>query len=196
MSFFPEGYDPRDPVGGLLHLVEADTPDGTHRFLLHTEGVFTDTSGNQWVGSEMVRDEALGFGIGGTAKASSMTLGFIEDPADDFDLIGKLRELGADYVKGYALRRYVQPIGAIAELYAPSFAPLQVAEEVMDHLTFNAPDALNRSITLHLEGAFRVRGGAARRVYNTTDHARQLGAPNPSYEFIPTEPREEKVFGS
>lgn len=196
MSFFPEGFDPRDPVAGLLHLVEVDTPDGIERFMLFSSGVFHDVNGNAWVGSELVRDEALGFGLGGTAKASAITMSFFDDPMSDDDLIGELRTLGAAYVKGRDLTLFVQPLNSIEEMYAPVFAPQKVATMVMDHLTFDAPNAVMRSITLHLEGAFKVRGGARGLVYNVTDHARQIGVANPSYEFIPTEPREEQVFGT
>ena len=194
MSFFPEGFDPRDPIAGLLHLVEMDTPDGPARFLLHSDGVFTDVNGKAWMGAQLVSDEAVGFGLGGTAKASTLTLNYVEDPADPSDLIAEIRALGVDYVKGYELRFYVQPLASVEEIYAPTWAPQQKAAMIMNHLTWNVPDALNRSITLHLEGAFRVRGGARRLVYNTSDHARQLGTANPSYEFMPTDPRQEEMF--
>lgn len=194
MSFFPEGFDTRDRLAAMLHLAEMDTPDGPARFLLHSDGVFTDVDGNAWVGAQLVSDESLGFGLGGTAKASSLTLNFIEDPGDPSGLIEEVRALGVDYVKGYELRFYVQPLASVEEFYAPAWSPIRTATMTMTHLTWNAPDALNRSITLHLEGAFKVRGGARRLVYNTNDHARQLGHANPSYEFVPTDPREEVLF--
>lgn len=196
MSYFPEGFNCRDDVSGLFHLVQVDTPDGPFRFLLNSEGVFTDTDGNEWLGAALVRDEALGFGLGGTAKASSMHLRMIDDPADPDGLVSQILEIGSDYIKGRSLTRYVQPIGSINEMYAPKYPVQRVSEEVMDYITKEAPDAINRSMTLHLEGAFRVRGGARGLVYNVTDHARQLGTANPSYEFVPTEPREEKIFGT
>lgn len=194
MSFWPAGFDYRAAAACKMDLVEMDTPDGTFRFILGADGVFTDVSGNTWVGSTLISSEGLGFGLGGTAKASSMTLRYFADPAMEADLIAEVRALGSDYVRGYALRRYAQPFQSPEEMFAPVYPPRLFATMIMDHLSFHEPDGLTRMITLHMESVFKVRGGATGRVYNTTDHSDQLGASNPSYEYIPTEPRTERPF--
>lgn len=192
MSYFPEGYDFRAPVQRLMHLVNVNTPDGDFGFIIGADGRFTDVNGKDWWGSQLVQADGLGFGLNGTAKGSSVSLSFFEDPGEPSTLIDDIKTLGAAYVKGRPLTRYVQVFDSVDQMYAPVHAPLQVSRMIMDHVTIEAPNDITRIIRLNLEGEFRVRNGARRLVYNTTDHARQLGAANPSYEFIPTEPRVEK----
>lgn len=192
MSFFPNGYDFRAQSQRLLHLANVNTPDGDYGFILGADGKFTDIDGKTWWGSRLVQADALGFGLNGTAKASSVSLSFFEDPVDPSDLVTQITELGSAYVKGRAFTRYLQVFDSVEQMYAPVHAPSQVTQLTMDHITIEAPDDVVRVIRLHMESPFRVRNGARRLVYNTTDHSRQLGEDNPSYEFIPTEPRQEK----
>lgn len=192
MSFFPTGFDFRAPQPRLLRLVNLDTPDGDFGFILGQDGKFTDVNGKVWWGSTLIRSDELGFGLGGVALASSLTLSYFEDPAQPTSLVADLQSLGADYVRGRKATFYLQCFDAMQDLYAPKYAPKAFASLIMDHLSFDAPSALVRTITLHLESSFKVRGGTANLVYNTTDHARQTGSVNPSYEYIPTDPRLEK----
>lgn len=192
MSFFPARFDIHAQSLRLMHLVDIDTPDGAFGFIIGADAKFTDVTGKVWWGSQVISAEGLGFGIGGKAKASSLTLSFFDDPANPSGLVDEITALGADYVKGRPLTRYLQVFDTLEQMYAPVHAPRQVARMTMDHIAIRAPDDVVRTISVHLEGAFRVRNGARRLVYNTADHARQIGSANPSYEFIPTEPRTER----
>jgi len=86
----------------------------------------------------------------------------------------------------------LQVFDSVEQMYAPVHAPIQLSQMIMDHISIEAPNDITRAIRVHLEGVFKVRNGAANLIYNTTDHARQLGVANPSYEHIPTDPRQEK----
>lgn len=192
MSFFPAGYDYRAPSQRLLHLADIDTPDGSFGFILGADGKFTDVNGKVWWGSRLIQGDGVGFGLNGTAKASSVTLSFFQDPVDPSTLVEEILVLGSAYVKGRPLRRYLQVFDDLSQMYAPVHPPIQVRQLIMDHISVEAPNDVTRTIRLHLESAFRVRNGAQGFVYNTTDHARQLGTANPSYEYVPTDPRQEK----
>lgn len=192
MSFFPSGYDYRAPSQRLLHLINVNTPDGDFGFIIGADGKFTDIDGKVWWGSQLIQAEGMGFGLNGTAQSSSVSLSFFEDPVEPSTLITDVLEMGADYVKGRPLTRYLQVFDDAAQMYAPVHAPRQVAQMIMDHVTIEASSDITRVIRINLEGIFRVRNSARRLAYNTTDHARQLGEANPSYEYIPTEPRQEK----
>lgn len=194
MSFFPTGFDFRSDTVVAFRLVEVDTPHGVFRFLMGADGCFTDVHGREWWGSQLITAEGAGFGLGGTAKASSLSLGFYVDPADPSDLIAELRALGSDYVKGRPLRKFLQVFDTPDHAFAPVHPPRQYARAIMDHITFGIEQDTRAVITLHLENEFRVRGGARARVLNTSGHSEQVGAPNPSYEFIPTDPRRRRPF--
>lgn len=196
MSFWPDGFDPRDPVSVVLQLCNLDTPDGEYGFMLGSDGVFTDVTGKEWVGSTLIGVDSMGFGLDGVSQSATATMAFFEDPQDPSNLVEEIRDLGASYVKGRPATFYVQPLASIEEMYAPRWSPIPVARRIMDHITVNAPDALTRSITLHMENVFKVRGAARRLYYNTEGHQAYLGESNPSLEFVPTEPREERVFGT
>lgn len=194
MTFFPAGFDRNGRAVSLFHLVDIDTPDGVFGFLLGANGVFTDVTGKKWYGTTLIAADGLGFGLAGTAKASSFTLSYFQDPTSPDDLITNLRALGSDYIKGRTVRRFIQVFENEAQKYAPVHAPQQFSEMTADHIVIEAPQPLERRITLVVEGLFKVRGGAQWLVYNATDHSRQLGYANPSYELIPTDPREEEAF--
>ncbi|SFD16040.1 hypothetical protein SAMN05444415_1081, partial [Salipiger profundus] len=63
MTFFPSDFDPRDERLGLLDLVSLNTPDGTARFWIGGDGVFTDSSGEQWFEKRAKVGDALRGGI-------------------------------------------------------------------------------------------------------------------------------------
>lgn len=195
MTFFPDDYDPRDPVAAVLDLCEVDTPDGPARFILGTDGVFTDVNGNTWVGSQLLGVGGLESAIGGQAPEGEITLSYFQDP-DASSLISELRALGVDYIAGRPIRFLIQPIRTMAEFTAPTVAPHQWLERTMRVLTFAASGALDRSITVSFEAWSEDRQGALRIVLNTEGHAQLTGAANPSLEFMPTDNfQEEKLFG-
>ena len=196
MTFFPAGFDPRDPVSAVLHLCNLSLPDGEFGFLLGSDGTFTDVNGKAWVGSSLIGVDTVGFGLDGVSQATTATLSFFEDPVQPSGVVEDLRALGAEYVKGRVASFFLQPLASIEQMYAPVWAPVPVGSRVMDYLTFNAPNAMTRSITLHMENAFKVRGGGRRLFYNTEGHEAVLGESNPSLEYVPTEARQEQVFGT
>lgn len=195
MSFFPQTFDPRDDVVGLLDLVEVETQQGPARFLIGVEGVFRDVTGNEWVGSQLVSIGSLKSAIDGIAPEGTATLSFFQDP-DAKNLITQLREQGTEYTVGKTITFFVQPIGSMAEFYAPTTPPIQWLQRVMTNIGYSANGALDRSITLAFEAWSQYRRSARRIAMNTEGHARLTGSPNPSLEFAPTvDFQEEKLFG-
>ncbi len=192
MSFFPDGFDFTSPTALVFELVNINTSEGDFGFLLGSDGVFTDATGKDWIGSTLFSGEAPGVGLGGVAEAASLSISYADDPENPAEVIDKLRDLGSAYVAGRPVTYFLQCFDYEAQLYAPRYAPIQTATQIARHLSFDAPSAFERSVTLHMESEFAVRGQAKRLVYNTASHARQLGAANPSYEFIPTEARTER----
>jgi len=195
MSFFPEEFNPRDDVLGALDLCEIDTPDGPARFMIGADGLFTDTSGNEWYGSQLASVSSLGSAIGGAAPEGSLTLSYFQDP-DAADLISQVKDLGLDYIAGRSITFYVQPINSQTEFYAPTVAPHQWMQRTMRTLVFTANGAQDRSISVTFEAWSEDRRSARRIVLNTEGHAKLIGEANPSLEFMPTSDfEEEKLFG-
>lgn len=195
MTFFPDGFDPRADLAGKFELANINTPEGDFGFLIGVDGIFTDITGKKWYGSRLIGAGDLEMSIGGTAPAGEVTLSFFQDPEAE-SLVAEIKSLGVDYVKGRPITFYVQPFTTQEELYSPKVAPIQVARRTMRAISFAANQALDRSITVNFEGPFENRKAAFRGIYNTDDHARLIGAPNPSLEFIPREnQQEEKLFG-
>lgn len=195
MSFFPAGFSPSEDVLGALDLCEIDTPDGPARFIVGTDGMFTDINGNRWYGTQLASVGSLGSAIGGQAPEGSITLSFFQDP-DAADLISQIKDLGLDYISGRMITFYVQPINSQAEFYAPVVAPQQWLQRVMRTLVFTANGAQDRSISVTFEAWSEYRRAARRIVLNTEGHAKLIGEANPSLEFMPTSDfEEEKLFG-
>lgn len=195
MSFFPDSFDPRDPILGGLDLCEMDTQDGPARFMIGADGLFTDKRGRQWAGSQLIAVSSLGAAIGGAAPEGSITLSYFQDPNAD-DLAAQVRALGVQYVAGRPIRFYFQPIRSHAEFYAPELAPIRWMQRTMRTITIRATGAQNRSITLGFEAWAEDRRAARRIVMNTTGHAQLIGRANPSLSFIPTNDlQDEKLYG-
>ncbi len=195
MTFFPADFDPIADVVGLIELCEIDTPDGPARFIVGTDGVFTDLDGNQWWGSQLIGVGSMASALNGSAPAGSATLSFFQDP-DAEDLISQVRELGVEYIEGRPIRFYIQPLRNVGEMNAPASPPVQWVQRTMRTLTFTANGAQDRSIGVGFEAWSENRRAARRIIMNTEGHAQLLGRENPSYEFAPTSDfEEEKMFG-
>lgn len=161
MSFFPPDFDPTADVVGLLDLCEIDTPDGPARFIIGSDGVFTDTNGNQWWGSQLIGAQSLASALNGDAPAGSVTLAFFQDP-DAPSLISEVRALGLDYIKDRPITFYVQPLMDMGEMYAPATPPIQWMQRTMKTLTFSFNGAQDRSITVGFEAWAEDRRAARR----------------------------------
>ncbi|UWQ59969.1 hypothetical protein K3722_07515 [Leisingera caerulea] len=195
MSFFPAGYNRQDDVLGVLDLCEIDTPDGPARFIIGTDGVFTDINGNQWFGTQLASVSSLASALDGQAPEGSLTLSFFQDPDAD-DLIAQVKALGLDYIRGRPITFYVQPINSQAEFSAPTAAPVQWMQRTMRTLVFSASGAQDRSISVTFEAWSENRRASRRIILNTEGHAKLIGEENPSLEFMPTDDfEEEKLFG-
>lgn len=195
MSFFPEGFDPRADVVGVLDLVSIDTPDGLVRLVLGGDGRFTDIDGHVWWGSTLVGATDLEMSIGGTAPSGSLTLAYFQDP-DAGELISEVRALGRDYIDGREVTFWIQVLQTMEDLYAPQVAPIRLAVRRATGLRFDVQGAMQRAITLDFEGPFAGRNTARGWTYCTADHARLTGAANPSLEFMPTDTwQDQKLFG-
>jgi hypothetical protein len=195
VSFWPAGFDPRAEVRGFLRLVSIDAPSGLARFIIGQDGRFTDTSGNAWVGSQLIEAGGITLSRDGSAPAASLTLSYFQDP-DAPDLIEQIQESGDTAISGSVVRYYLQPINDIAEFYAPVFAPILRATRVAAGLSFTMEGDVARSITVSLEGPFRARASRRGFLYTVDDHARLVGSANPSLEFMPTNNLVlEKLYG-
>ncbi|GAA6190895.1 hypothetical protein [Phaeobacter sp. NW0010-22] len=195
MSFFPSGYGPSGDVFAALDLCEIDTPDGRMRFIIGTDGVFRDTEGRVWYGTQLASVSSLASALDGQAPEGSLNLAYFQDPNAP-DLIAQIKELGLDYIKGRSITFYVQPLNSFSEFYAPQTPPIRWMERVMRTLVFTANGAQDRSASLGFEAWSENRRGAGRVVLNTRGHAKMIGADNPSLEFMPTSDFEEqKLFG-
>lgn len=195
MSFFPAGFDPRDPHIRLFDLAEIDTPDGPARFMMGADGIFTDINGNQWVGSQLITAGSVEAALGGIAAEGSLTFSFFQDPLAP-DLIAEIKAQGADYVAGRTVRFFIQPISSAEQMYAPAVPPIQWMRRTMRTLTFSAEGAQGRSITVTFEAWTEQRKGSRRIILNTQGHSQLIGEENPSLQFIPTTNfQEEKLFG-
>lgn len=195
MSFFPATFNPRDEVAGALDLVSIETDDGVFRFLLGADGIFTDSGGRQWIGSQLLEASELRLSIQGEAPAGTIGVSFIQDP-DDGDLVQQIKALGTDYVRDRTITYWVQPIRSMEELYAPTLPPIPWASRRGAHIEFDLSGAIERKISLHFEGPFTGRNTAPGLQYTVADHARLIGSANTSLRFMPTDTfQEEKLFG-
>lgn len=195
MTFFPDDFDPSAPVLGLIGLCEIDTADGTARFMTGVDGVFVDTDGRQWWGSQLIEVSSMESALGGVAPPGTITLSFFQDPNAD-DLVAQMRELGLEYIEGREIRFFVQPIKSQAEFYAPKAPPVRWMTRVMRTLSASANGAQDRSIKTGFEAWSENRKSARRITLNTEGHAKLIGRENPSLEFMPTSDFEkEKLFG-
>lgn len=195
MTAWPADFDLRAEVIGLLDLVEMDTPDGPARFMPGVDARFVDIAGREWIGSQLISGSAIEWAREGQAPEGELTLSYFQDP-DAPDLIQQLRTLGSDYVRGQAVRFYVQPLGSVAEFSAPVYPPVLVATRVARTLTYEIDGDVSRRLTLSIESQLAARRGARGLYYTTEDHSRLVGAANPSLQFMPSESRvEEQLFG-
>lgn len=195
MSLLPEGFDPRAPIIGLLDLVSIEAPSGLYRFMVGQEGIFRDLAGNPWYGSQLISASALEWSRDGKAPGGSLTLNYFQDPTAP-DLIDQLQASGDADIKGAPVRFYVQPLASHADLYAPRWAPVLVATKTAGTLRYEFQGDVQRSISLTLEGPAALRRTARGLNYTVADHARLIGAANPSLEYMPQIARpEEKLFG-
>ena len=184
MSVFPLGFDPRADVVGLLQLVMVNTVDGDFRFMLGQDGVFTDSTGEQWWGSSLFDLPGMEMAMDGLAPSGSLGMSYFQDPESP-DLSAQIADLGADYVKGRALRFFVQPLLTHACLYQPEVPPVQWMQRTMTAISFALNGPTERRIALHFEGVFAGRNIAPGRYYTTADHALMLGVENPTLSLMP-----------
>lgn len=188
-------FDARGEVIGVLDLVSIDTPDGVYRFLLGGDGRFRDVEGREWIGCQLFGASDLRASIQGEAPQGSLSMSFIQDP-EDGDLVGEIRALGSDYVRGREVVFWDQPILSHNELYAPSLPPERLMTRRATYVEFDLSGALERRITLHFEGPFTGRNTAPGLQYTVADHARLIGEANSSLRFMPTDHyQEQKLFG-
>jgi hypothetical protein len=195
MTFFPAGFDPRSDPFYALDLVSIDTVDGVFRFLLGVDGIFTDTSGNQWLGAKLISGSDMRVSTQGEAPSGTLTLSFIQDP-DEPDLISEVRALGTDYVKDREIIFWVQALASVDEFFAPVVAPTRFLTRSGSHIEFQVEGHAQRSNTLHFEGPFTGRNTAPGFQYTVADHARLIGEANASLRLMPTDTfQEQKLFG-
>lgn len=194
MSFFPAGFDPRASVVRMLHLCALDTPDGVQRFMIGTDGRFTDVTDAHWYGSQLLTMSGFQSAINGIAPAGRIGMAFYQD-AGGPSVIDAIREYGADYLDGRPIDFYVQPLRSGAEFYAPTLEPVQYGRRTMRTVTISLTGPLQREISLGFEAWSEGRRTARRIALNTAGHAALIGEANVSLECMPTTDfTEEKLW--
>jgi hypothetical protein len=195
VSFWPSGFDPRADIVGYLRLASIDAPSGLARFMIGQDGVFIDSSGNSWYGSQLIEPSEISLSRNGEAPAAEVSLSYFQDP-DAPDLIEQIRDSGDSAIAGSIVRFYLQPLTDVAQFYKPTFAPVLRATRAAADLRFEAQGDTVRKITLTLEGPFRARVSARGLFYTVSDHAALLGAANPSLQYMPQIDQQiEKLYG-
>lgn len=194
MTLNPD-YDFQADVIAVLDLVELDTTEGTVRLWIGEDGIFIDTSGNQWTGSKLLSVSEIEYSINGSAPAVTLGFSFIQDP-DAEDLIAAVSELGVAAVKGRPARFYIQYLRSMNEFYKPFYAPDLITQRSMTNIDYIFDGPQIRGLSLTVEAAFNLRSKPVGSRYNTVDHSRRVGHDNPSLEFMPTNNNdEEALFG-
>lgn len=195
MTLTIEQWNPRDRLVGFLDLVNINTTDGDFRFIMGTDGTFTDVTGKTWYGSTLISVPRLQSAIDGIAPAGSIEMSFVQDPSD-LDVIERLRELGVAYVWNRPITFFIQPIRAMSEFQAPSLAPELHTSRTIRTMTLSGSGARDRRISIGFEPWTEDRRSSRRIALNTVGHAKLAGSENPSLSFMPTENfEEEKLFG-
>lgn len=198
MSFFPPGFDPRDDLVGILQLANVNTPDGDFGFMLGSDGRFVDVNGKEWWGTVLIGTPEQEMSINGVAPSGQIALSWFADPTQTEDgatLIDQVKALGSDYVAGRAITFYVQPLTDMNQLWAPVLAPIPRGSYEMTSIGFSLVNTTTRTLSLSWEGAFAGRNTARGYHYTTEDHAKLIGAANPSLTYAPMDGRQtEKLF--
>ena len=82
-----------------------------------------------------------------------------------------------------------------AKLWAPVLAPIPRGAYEMTSIGFSLVGTTTRTLSLSWEGAFAGRNTARGYHYTTEDHAKLIGAANPSLTYAPMDGRQtEKLF--
>ncbi len=187
----PTADDLRADVIGVLDLIEIAAPDGVHRFMAATDGVFVDVTGRKWYGSSLLAISRMQAAIGGIAPEGALTLSWFQDPSTP-DLVEQMRAHGPDYLSGAPIRFFVQILRSQAEFQAPVVAPWQWCARVIRQVSYQTVGAHERSISVGFESWGEDRRAARRIALNTEGHARLIGRENPSLEFMPPDNFEEE----
>ncbi len=189
------GYDPRSDFQAQFNMVDINTPDGDFGYLVGTEGRFTDINGKVWHGSTVLSMSSLQSAIGDAAPAGSISLAYFQDPSQP-DLQSQIIAMGPDYLRGRKIEFYWQPFTTMAEMYAPTIAPILEYTRVMGDLVFNRDGPQGRSITLPFEAWTEGRNYKRRIPFSREGHERLRGVTDPSLTYRPTDSlEEEKLFG-
>ena len=191
MTFWPAGVNPRDPEFRVLQLIDIDAPSGLARFMVGQDGVFRDSSANEWWGAQLVDAAAVEISRATRAPEGSLTLTWFQDP-DAGDLIDEIRASGDDAIAGARVRFWLQPLRRLEEFYAPALAPVLFATRFASGLVFSAPDDVTRKIVLSIETSWSLRRNSPGTFYTPPDYQRFLGNPsprNPSLDLMPVTDR-------
>jgi hypothetical protein len=190
----PDTWDLSAEVVGLLLLAELDCDGVTVRFILNDEGFFTDTNGNQWMGSKLLSMSELAFPVNGEAPLTTLTFSYTFD-ADVTDVVSTARSEGAAAIKGRPARFYLQYIGQTGEMFAPVHAPLQISKRTMRSLEYMLDGPQSRALSVKIESPFEGRSKPVNGKYTDADQRRRFPG-NPSLEFMPTNNSDDQqLFG-
>lgn len=175
-----------DEVVGAILLVDLDTTGGHIRLLPGEDGIFTDTNGDQWLGSTLISlGDAQGGASNGSAPTFQVTLNYAYDPSRGTDLLAAVRQYGVDAINGRALTLYFQYFGKHEEMYAPIWSPIRVATYTMRQLIYGLDGDQTRNVAVSCEGPYPLRSKPPNGRYTDADQRRRENG-DPSLEFMPT----------
>lgn len=195
MSFYPVGYDYQSPTAAMFYLINISTTDGDLGFFLGGDSDFTDVNGKTWYRGTLLTAGTQELALNGIAPSGELTLSYFQDPGLP-DLIETLQASGVDYVKGRPVSFYAQCFNSISHMHAPVFEPLLYMTRTAASLVYRAPGQRDRSISLTYESPGDRRRNAKNLTYTVDNHEIQIGSPDPSLEFKPSETdNEQPLFG-
>lgn len=164
-------------------MVELNTSEGALRFLFGENGVFRDISGNDWIGSTLMRIGEVEQNNNGTAPTWEVSLTYVYDPAKT-DPISVVREFGVAAIDGRRAKLYFQYFARIEEMYAPIYEPILISTHTMRRLVTKIDGPQTRSIAVICEGPYPLRSNPTNGRYTDADQRRRANG-DPSLEFIP-----------
>lgn len=191
----PTEFDFQAEIVGVLDLVALDTTAGVLRFIVGEDGWFKDTSGNVWTGSKLISTSDMEISVNGTAPTMELGLSFVQDP-DEEDLVAAVQGHGVAAIKNRDAVFSIQYLATTGQYFRPIYAPVVLTKRKMIGINYSFEGPQVRRLSVSVEGPFNLRAKMPGGRYNTVDHSRRVGAPNPSLEFMPTNSFDEQsLFG-
>jgi hypothetical protein len=184
-----------DEAVGAALLLELDTAVGFVRLYPGENDLFTDASGNNWIGCSLLRMGDVKVSSNATAPTWEASLSYVYDPNRP-DILAAIRQFGVAAIDGRKCRLYFQYFGQLEEMYAPIWTPILIRTVTMRRLIYNFVGTHERSVSLVCEGPFPLRSKPINGRYTTSDQQRRFPG-DMGLEFAPTHGFDDQpLFGA